>query len=231
MKLLILFTVSLFTSISFSQSKREWGFEYRQKIGFLAAHRGVMGHLPQDQAIAGEFSYYIHTKGRKQWHQPCNYPTVGATFFAGSVGNNEILGKFMGLYGFIEFPFINQKQFEFSGKLAAGLGHGSKVFDQETNPKNVAMSTHFNAQICLGLKTTYKFHRNKLTLGLDLTQPFRPVAGGRPAPAARRRPHRPHLGRGQRRYRQDQGADRPRGAPATGPHAPTPAPLPAINQG
>lgn len=169
MKLLLGFVCCFSVLISLAQSKREWGFEYRQKIGFLAAHRGVMGHLPQGQAIAGEFSYFIHTKGKKQWHEPCNYPTIGATLFAGSVGNNEILGKFIGLYGFVEFPFINQKHFEFSGKLAAGLGHGSKVFDQETNPKNVAMSTHFNAQICLGLKTSYKFKRNKITLGLDMT--------------------------------------------------------------
>lgn len=169
MKCTLISLFVLLSSISFTQNKNEWGFEYRQKVGFLAAHHGVMAHLAVNQAYAGEFSFFIHTKGKKQWHSACNYPTIGATFFAGSVGNDQILGKFYGTYGFIDFPFVNEKHVEFSGKLAAGLGYGTKVFDQQLNPKNVAMSTHLNAQICLGLKTTYKFHRNKISLGIDMT--------------------------------------------------------------
>lgn len=169
MKFILIIVFAILSSATFAQSKREWGISYRQKIGFLAAHRGVMGHLPQNQAYAGELSYFIHTKGQKRWHSVCNYPTIGGTIFFGSVGNNEILGRFTGAYGFIEFPFVNTKHFEFSSKVSAGLGHTSKVFDQETNPKNVAMSTHFNALICMGVQTHYKFGRNKLTLGLDMT--------------------------------------------------------------
>lgn len=169
MKIVLFVFFALLSAMSFAQSKREWGISYRQKIGFLAAHRGVMGHLPQQQAYAGELSYFVRAKGTKQWHAPCNFPTIGGTFFYGSVGNDAILGRFTGAYGFIEFPFIHTKQFEFSSKLAAGLGHTSKVFNQETNPKNVAMSTHFNALICIGLQTNYKFGRNQLSLGVDMT--------------------------------------------------------------
>ena len=89
-----------------AQYRLEWGMEYRQKVGFLAAHRGVMGHLPQSQALAGELTWYVHTKGRRQWHEPSGFPIYGVTGFYGSVGNNEILGRFAGMYGFIEFPFI-----------------------------------------------------------------------------------------------------------------------------
>ena len=165
-----LFLFSVFIAISsFSQSKKEWGIDYSQKIGFLAAHRGVMAHLPQSQAYAGELSVFFQTKGRKQWHQACRYPIVGATLFGGSVGNNEILGTFWGAYSFIEFPFVKTKHYEFAGKLGSGLGYGTKVYDPILNPKNVAMSTHFNTIICFGLKSSFIFNRNKISLGIDLT--------------------------------------------------------------
>lgn len=160
----------LFVTLSvLGQSQREWGIEYRQKLGFLAAHRGVMGHLPNSQALAGEITYYVHTKGHKRWMEACAFPTVGATLFGGSVGNNQILGTYWGAYGFIEFPFVKMKHYEFLGKLGSGLGYTAKVFDYETNPKNVAMSTHVNALICVGLKSQFLFGRNKVTLGIDMT--------------------------------------------------------------
>lgn len=153
----------------FGQSDREWGIEMRGKLGFLAAHRGVMGHLPSEPAVAGEISWINQTKGRKQWHAACGYPTTGFTLFGGSVGNNEILGTFWGAYGFIEFPFLTLGNYRFTGKLGSGLAYGTKYFNYENNPKNVAMSTPINALICIGVKSSYRFGRNNLTLGLDMT--------------------------------------------------------------
>lgn len=169
MKNLRLLTVLLLTFSSLAQSDREWGIEYRQKLGFLAAHRGVMGHLAENHAWAGELTYFQQTKGQKQWHKECRYPIIGATLFGGSVGSDRILGTFWGAYSFIEFPFVKTQHFEFLGKLGSGLGYGTKVFDAENNPKNVAMSSHLNALICFGLKTHFIFDRNKITFGLDMT--------------------------------------------------------------
>ena len=147
----------------------EWGIEYRQKLGFLAAHRGTMGHLPAQHAFAGELSYYKRVSGSKQWHEQCGFPYVGGTLFGGSVGNNEILGTYWGGYGFIEFPFVKTRHYEFLGKMGSGLGYTAKVFDEIDNPKNVAMSTHVNALICIGLKSHIMFKQNKITVGLDMT--------------------------------------------------------------
>ena len=160
----------LFISCSLkAQYRLEWGLEYRQKVGYLAAHRGVMSHLPQSQALAGELTWYVNTKGRRPWHEAAGYPVYGVTGFLGSVGNNEILGRFAGAYAFMEFPFLQLWKYRFSGKLGSGLGYTAKVFDQETNPKNTAMSTHVNALICVGVKSELIFRRNKITLGLDMT--------------------------------------------------------------
>jgi hypothetical protein len=128
-----------------------------------------MGHLPTEHAFAGEFSFYVQTKGRKSWHSTCKYPTIGATAFVGSVGNMDILGRFYGTYAFIEFPFVKRKYYRFIGKLGSGLGYTARVFNYETNPKNVAMSTHMNALICFGVTNHFVFGKNKFTLGIDIT--------------------------------------------------------------
>ena len=56
----------LITLTSFGQSSREWGFEARCKLGFLAAHRGVMGHLATEHAMAGELTWFNQSKGEKE---------------------------------------------------------------------------------------------------------------------------------------------------------------------
>jgi hypothetical protein len=153
----------------FAQNNLEQGFEVRQKLGFLAAHRGVMAHLPVEAAKAMEFTYYLRTRGTKKWHTAYNYPTVGGTVFFGSVGNNQLLGRYLGVYGFAELPLLQVKQFELNWKFAVGGGYSGKVYDPIYNPKSNAISSHLNALICLGIKGIYRQKSNIFTLGLDLT--------------------------------------------------------------
>lgn len=146
-----------------------FGIEVKPKLGFLMAHRGVMGHLPREHAVGGELAWYFRPSGAKSWHTAYRKPLLGAALYASSVGNREVLGSFYGTYGFIEFPFVSGRRSEFTGKLGAGLGYGTRVFDQQSNPKNVAMSTHVNALISLGLQYRYFWKDYHLLLGLDLT--------------------------------------------------------------
>lgn len=148
---------------------REWGIEITPKAGFLMAHRGVMGHLPQQHALGGEISYFVQTNGSRNYQIAYNYPKVGITLFGSTVGNNLLLGQVYGTYGFIDFPFSKSEKHEFSGRLGAGGGWITKVFNQELNPKDVAMSTHFNALICLGLKYRQYFGKTHVVAGIDLT--------------------------------------------------------------
>lgn len=148
---------------------REWGLEGSPKAGFLMAHRGIMGHLSKQHALGCELSYYIQSHGLKKYHQAYNYPKFGVTFFGTTTGNRDLLGNFYGLYSFIDFPLAKGNKYELSGRLGAGLCYMTKVFDQETNPKNVAMSTHINALICLGFRYRYYFGDSHLLLGLDIS--------------------------------------------------------------
>ena len=59
-KLLVVFFL-LFNIFGFRSQISE-GFNIRLKTGFLAAHRGVLSHLPKENALATELSYYNRLK-------------------------------------------------------------------------------------------------------------------------------------------------------------------------
>ena len=163
--------VNIAFCISFvrSQEKSEQGFEFRQKLGFLAAHRGALGHLPQETAKAMEFTYFVQTRGSKNWHQAYRQPKVGATLFVGSVGNNDLLGRYIGLSGFAELPMLKSNNFEWNWKMGFGLGYATKSFDPIYNPKNNAIASKINAMVVIGTKANYNFGKNFATFGLDIT--------------------------------------------------------------
>lgn len=152
-----------------SVGSQEIWLEGKFKAGFLAAHRGMIGHLPTEHAFAGEMSYLIQGKGQKEWHNHFKQPTYGITGFFGSVGNRELLGHYFGAYSFVSFPLIKQKVYTFSFKVGAGLGYGTKVYNHENNVLNGAVSTHVNAMIVAGVESRFVVGNNSAIVGLDMT--------------------------------------------------------------
>lgn len=171
MRIILIIIISLCWISVDAQSigREEIWVEGKFKAGFLAAHRGMIGHLPTEHAFAGEMTYLIQGKGQKDWHHSFRMPTYGVTGFFGSVGNREILGHYFGSYGFMSFPIIRQKPYTFSFKMGAGLGYGTKVYDPESNNLNGAISTHLNAMIVLGVESRFVFGNNSAIIGLDMT--------------------------------------------------------------
>ena len=166
------FALSILLSIcslfGFAQKKEVW-IDSKFKAGFLASHRAIMGHLPAQHAFAGELSYHIQTKGEDSWNYSHKYPSYGGTLFFGSVGNNELLGYYLGTYAYVQLPIIRKKFYTFSFKSGAGLGYGTKVYDAESNSLSMAISTHLNAQVVLGVESRFKFDDHAATMALDMT--------------------------------------------------------------
>ena len=145
------------------------GFEVREKVGFLAAHHAGMAHLAQNVAVATELSYFKQLNGSKIWQLSYRKPEVGATLFIGSVGNNEILGRFAGLYGFAEMLIVSKKRYRMDFKFGTGFGYTNRPYDPISNPKNVAIGSHFNAMMCFALKQTYQVKNEAFSLSIDMT--------------------------------------------------------------
>lgn len=163
---LLLFTVLVFCA-SFGQN--EWGMDITYKNGFLAAHRSSMAHIPKEMVSAAEFNWWVDLKEGEGFRRDFSIPRIGFTALLTQTGNTDLLGYAGGLLANSELPFKRTERYFFSSRVGFGVGYVSKVFDQQNNPKNFAVSTHVNAMICLGLKTGFFYGKNRLTFGADIT--------------------------------------------------------------
>jgi hypothetical protein len=160
----------LFCRLNLNSQEHNWGIEVRQKMGFLAAHRGAIAHVPNRIGMPFELVWYRKPSGNKQWHTAYRFPEHGITLFHGSVGNDSILGKFTGVYGFVQIPIIRPtNHFRLDWQFGSGLGFTPKIYDPIKNPKNIAIGSHINGMMCLGIYSKYYFGRNKISLGFDIT--------------------------------------------------------------
>lgn len=166
-----LIVVFFFTQFAHGQvaPKDEWSFQLKAKSGMLLAHRGTMGHLYKNSVIAGELSVYKRLR-TKSWSETYRNPYVGFTLFGSNLGNNAVLGYGFGVYGFMEFPWFRSDRHVITSKLGAGMGGATKIYDPIKNPKNVAIASHVNALICLGIQGRwYVSKHDALVYGLDMT--------------------------------------------------------------
>ncbi len=126
-------------------------------------HRGIvlpfhdrMVYLINDFSNGIEVNYGRRSFSDTSWERDFNYPELGIGFFYATLGNNEVYGSGMAL-----FPYLNQfiyqsSRFSAEYKLSLGLGYVTKIYDQDTNPYNENISTHFNAYIGLGFMLNYR---------------------------------------------------------------------------
>ncbi|PWL24087.1 MAG: hypothetical protein DCO96_14965 [Fluviicola sp. XM-24bin1] len=152
-----------------SNAQEESWIEVRPKLGFLIAHRSIMGHVVDEHAVATEFSYYFKGNGERYWHEPYNNPRYGVSGFVGTVGNRDLFGIYYGAYGFMSMPLIHTKRFTFSGRLGAGLSVAPKVYHHETNNLSIATSTHVNALVSMAVESRYEIGPHAVNAIIDMT--------------------------------------------------------------
>jgi hypothetical protein len=142
----------------------------RYKSGFLAAHRGTVGHLPDEPVHAIEIGIETRLENNAFWNDAFKNPFAGAKLYHSNLSNKEVLGTATGLYGFMEFPWFKSKRFFITSSLGAGFGYISKKYDPVLNPKNPIISTNVCGMVVLGLQGKAYFNKHfGLTFGADLT--------------------------------------------------------------
>ncbi|MFN5982474.1 MAG: acyloxyacyl hydrolase [Fluviicola sp.] len=167
---LILFLLVSKSLIASDSIREPIYLSYHLKGGYLAAHRSTMAHLAQERIFAGEISIKKRLIGSDFWHESYRNPFVGLTLYGSNLSNKEVLGNAFGAFSFIEFPWYNSPKNVFSCQMAVGLAYLTKTFDQQTNPKNVAVSSHFSASVVLGVTGHHFFtEKHGLEYGFDLT--------------------------------------------------------------
>jgi len=141
--------------------------ETRLHYGFLLSH-----HLELDKFNAHfpafEISLQKATFGTHRWEKKYDYPIVGVSFWASTVGGFEEIGNAYALFPFINFPLFRNKKSTVNFRIGLGLGYMENKFDNKTNYKNFAIGSHLN--IAANLQFEYRRKISKrLFVGGGLT--------------------------------------------------------------
>jgi hypothetical protein len=129
---------------------RDYGIQLNTGIGFLALHTEELTHLPVQRVHCVGLALLIHTRGDKSWQSQYKRPTYGISFNHTGLSNDKILGKSYYLDAHVELPLVHSKTFSFFWKYSFGVAYLTKHFDQLTNPKNIAIGSHWNATASTG---------------------------------------------------------------------------------
>ena len=148
--------------------------------GAILPHRKIVSEIGGKATKSFELSVYKNTFGKKDWQQLHNYPRLGVSVIAMNLGNEKELGNGYGIFSFIELLSNHQRKISWNIKLGYGLGYIEKPFDRETNFKNVAIGSNFNALIYANSSWSVKFYKSvKLSLGLSIVH-FSNASSSRP---------------------------------------------------
>jgi hypothetical protein len=150
-------------------AQNSWGVEGKIRNGFLSPHRAIMNHLPIERVWSGELSYFIELTDTTTWANYYDKPRIGISTCFNQTGNTPILGHIFGLFAFGELPFFRVSNFALNARVGTGVAYLTKVFDQVTNPKNVAISSHFNGTVVLGINLRYQSKANNFALGAEMS--------------------------------------------------------------
>lgn len=159
----------LLTSLRLHSQERNIGLTIEPQVGFLIAHRAVMGHLIEHHTYGAEFGIVLQTDGEKQWHHDFNFPEISFNAFYNNPGNEEILGHAMGIAGGIYLPFYRKMGWSFGAKLESGLSYVTKRYNIVENPKNNAIGSHLNSMVRLGFRFEKQFLHQALGFNVSMT--------------------------------------------------------------
>ncbi len=148
---------------AFAEEERDPGFFRNLYIQPVMHYGGVWAHRSDLRVFSSyglpwfELNVGREKTGREQWEQLYNYPSLGAGFSRINLGH-DALGQASSLFGYTDIRLTRGTNFSSGFKLALGLGHFNRVYDSDTNPLNVAVSTNINLYFNLAYFFTYNLN-------------------------------------------------------------------------
>lgn len=96
-------------------------------------------------AISGRLS------GQKNWHKYYHHPYFGFQFAYAELGNNAVLGYYLGLMPEMTFTIPLSDTWMLEPTMGLGLAYFSKPYDEISNPENVVIGSKFTFSPNAGL--------------------------------------------------------------------------------
>lgn len=136
--------------------------------GFIIPHYEELEEISKEKIWGFQLDFSRLFTSQKAWSN-CNcYSRVGLTFHYFDYRNPDILGHSYNLVLFAE-PYFNFKnRFRLSLRGGMGLNYLDKVYDEESNPKNLYYSSSISGILNLALNLNYMLKENyQLNLGIN----------------------------------------------------------------
>ncbi len=124
--------------------------------GFIFDHRNSLGFLIEGRIPSYQLNIGFQTSGNKQWHHIHNFPVIGFGSYYANLGNPEVLGKVVALYGFINAPWYRGEKFSVNYQVGFGMSYLSHIFDADENYLNTSIGSHLN--VFADFSTDVKYH-------------------------------------------------------------------------
>ena len=109
--------------------------------------------------------------GYRKWQRFFNFPTYGVGIYTASfLPKQNVLGRPIALYTFVNAPFTRWKKSSFNYDLGMGLAYNFAEFDPENNPQQTAIGSDRNLYFDAALEYNMQLSRNfDAAVGVNLT--------------------------------------------------------------
>lgn len=131
-------------------------YSFNTQYGFIIIHRSYIQHFSQSHFSIFQGSISKQTDGSLLWHNLYRRPRVGFNMIYTNFTGNTLLKSALGAQGHIDFCRNVTKKNTLHLRLAAGIGYIKTPFDRDNNFKNIAIGTHFNGLVQVGLLYQFK---------------------------------------------------------------------------
>ena len=147
------------SALSFAQKEKSMAFQISSEHGQFIPHKPALNYLIQGKSIGLAFSIEKREKDSVRY---------GFTASILNSGNPEVIGLVYGLNGFTSFP-LTKKENGMRLKIGIGLGYVEKIFDANTNNRNIVIGSHINTKIVFRAEKEFSLSANNhLNLGLGV---------------------------------------------------------------
>ena len=129
------------------------------QYGFIIIHRNTIQHFAQSHFSVFQTSILKQTTGNKAWQNLYHKPRVGVNLIYTNFAGNKLLQSAFGVQFYIDFCKNYNKKNSLHFNLGCGVGYIQNPFDKNKNFKNIAIGTHFNGLVQVGLYYQIKLNK------------------------------------------------------------------------
>lgn len=139
-----------------------------KKLPSINLQYNITNFIPHDDTLVPlkkglfqniEVDAIVNSNGNKKWHRNYKFPQLGISLNYYDFGNNNVLGKGIGLYPFMVLKLANKNNFNLNFRYGAGLAYISEIYKPTNYPTNIAISTPINILIDFRVNVSYNINR------------------------------------------------------------------------